>query len=97
MQSFIKDVLSGTDGKWSFGRVSSAAVLVMAMIAFGFILRHLLQATDPNMIGIWLTNTPIILLSIAGVICSLYGISTAGAALPELMRAAKQAKKDVDG
>ena len=92
MKQIIHDILSGPDGKWSFGRCGATGVLVMAMIAFGFVIRHVLTITDPNVLGVWLTNIPTILLSVAAVVSCLYGIGKAGEALPEVMKAIRQAK-----
>ena len=92
MKSIIKDVLSGPDGKASFGRCGATGVLVMAMVSFGFVVRHVLGLSDPNVLGVWLTNIPTILLSVAAVVSCLYGIGKAGEALPEVMKAIRQAK-----
>jgi predicted Co/Zn/Cd cation transporter (cation efflux family) len=94
MKNILKDILSGPDGHWSFGRCSSAGVLLMAMVCFAFVTAHLLHTTDANMVSVWLSNTPIILMSVAGVIVSLYGIGKAGEALPEVIRAIQRSKQD---
>lgn len=89
---FLKGLLSEENGKASSARVHMVFWSMITAVVLGFIMKHVMQMKDPNLVGVWLSNLPMLLLSLMGLMNSGYAINQGSNAVGKLMEVMQRIK-----
>jgi hypothetical protein len=81
---FWNGLFREADGTPSSTRVLMYALAVFSCAIIGFMCRHMLRVTDPAALGTWLSNLPIVITALIGLITVPYGVNRGASLMSDL-------------
>ncbi len=81
---FWNGLFREADGTPSSTRVLMYALAVFSCAVIGFMVHHMLRITDPAALGTWLSNLPIVITALIGLITVPYGVNRGASLMSDL-------------
>jgi hypothetical protein len=83
-QKFWDGLFREADGTPSSTRVLMYALAVFSCVIIGAMVHHMLRITDPAALGTWLSNLPIVITALIGLITVPYGVNRGTSLMSDL-------------